>query len=106
MTKKDIQAIAAYIHTDAETFVKAYCQMSGGRPLLVQAENGYCIFWNEECTIHPVKPKMCKAWPFIESVLIDVGNWHIMAGSCYGIRTDIPDLVIQECVRKVLEKDL
>ncbi len=21
--------------------------------------------------IHPVKPRMCKAWPFIEAVLVD-----------------------------------
>ncbi len=103
VTEKDIQAIAAYIHADADHFAEKYCRMSGKRPVLAQAENGYCIFWdNKICTIHPVKPKMCKAWPFIESVLTDTANWRAMASACPGMRTDLPDDVIRECVKKEL----
>ena len=103
LTEKDIKAIAAYIHTDPDFFVEKYCQMSGKKPVLAQAENGYCIFWdNKICTIHPVKPKMCRAWPFIESVLTDTGNWRAMAASCPGMRTDLPDDVIRECVEREL----
>jgi len=76
--------------------------MSGERPILAQGDNGYCIFWDEACTIHPVKPRMCKAWPFIGSVLVDVNNWHIMAASCPGIRIDVPDSVVMECVKQEL----
>jgi hypothetical protein len=49
---------------------------------------------------------MCKEWPFIKSVLVDIDNWYIMAGLCPGMRTDIPDRVIKECVRKELTKNL
>ena len=105
VTDEDIKAIAAYINEDAETFVEKFCRMSGSRPLLATGKNGYCIFWkNKTCTIHPVKPKMCKAWPYIESVLKDVANWKIMAGSCPGIKTDVPDEIIIKRVRKELEK--
>jgi hypothetical protein len=45
---------------------------------------------------------MCKAWPFIESVLIDMNNWHIMAALCPGIRTDVPENKVRECVKKEL----
>jgi len=100
VTAEDIEAIAAYIKMDPERFVADYCDMSGGKPVLAQGENGYCIFWDEVCTIHPVKPRMCRAWPFIESVLTDINNWHIMAGVCPGIRTDVPDDVIRACVRE------
>ncbi len=105
VTQKDIQAIAAYIGTDPAHFVEKYCRMSGSRPVLAQGENGYCIFWKEKiCTIHPVKPRMCKAWPFIQSVLTDAGNWRAMAGSCPGMRTDVPDEMILACVRREMEK--
>jgi hypothetical protein len=48
---------------------------------------------------------MCKAWPFIESILVDVNNWQIMAASCPGIRIDVPDSVVMECVKKELLLD-
>ena len=106
VTEKEIKAIAEYLHIDSESFVETYCQLSGGKPVLAQGRNGYCVFWDGLCTIHPVKPRMCKEWPFIKSVLVDINNWHIMAALCPGIRTDLPDSVITECVRKELTKRL
>ena len=106
ITEMEIQKIADHIHTDRKTFVENYCQFSGGKTILAQAENMYCIFWDGMCTIHPVKPRMCKKWPFIESVLSDVNNWHIMASLCPGIRTDLPDGIIKEYVAKHILKGL
>ena len=102
VTPADIAAIAAYVHTDPDRFVKTYCVFSGSRPVLAQKEDGYCVFWNKLCTIHPVKPRMCKAWPYIESVLADVGNWEIMASACPGIKTGVSPKTIQQCVRRHL----
>jgi Fe-S-cluster containining protein len=104
VTHREIEAIAGYINADVDRFIDEKCQMSGDRPVLAQGNNGYCIFWDEACTIHPVKPRMCRAWPFIESVLIDVNNWQIMAASCPGIRIDVADRVVMECVNKELSK--
>jgi len=104
VTEGEIETIASYIHTDPQRFVADKCQMSGERPVLAQSGSGYCIFWDEECTIHPVKPRMCKSWPFIESVLVDINNWHIMAALCPGIRTDLPDSIVMECVKKELSQ--
>lgn len=104
VTARDIKAIADYIKTDPENFVDNYCNISGNELVLAQDENGYCIFWDDLCTIHPVKPHMCRQWPFIRSILIDVDNWDIMANQCPGIRTDIPDSVVLKCVKKKLLK--
>ncbi len=102
VTEKDIAAISEYLHTDPARFLKECCQMSGRKPVLAEGENGYCVFWQDKrCGIHPVKPKMCRAWPFIQSVLTDISNWRIMAASCPGIRTDVSDDDIRECVREV-----
>jgi Fe-S-cluster containining protein len=100
----DITAIAEYIGADPHTFMAEYCQRSGGKPILTQSPNGYCIFWDKLCTIHPVKPRMCREWPFIESVLVDAKNWHAMAGSCPGMRTDVVDDTITACVRGERDK--
>jgi uncharacterized protein len=100
---EDISVISKFLGMDEERFVRECCQMSGSRQVIAVGENGYCVFWDRLCTIHPVKPRMCRAWPFIASVLIDVGNWRIMAGSCPGMRTDVEDDVILDEVRRALE---
>jgi len=106
VTENEIEAIAGYLNADAENFVDNYCQVSGGKPVLAKGRDAYCIFWDALCTIHPVKPRMCRNWPFIKSILVDINNWHIMAALCSGIRTDLPDSVVKECVRKELTKNL
>lgn len=102
--QEDVIAIAAHLGQDPEHFVATCCQMSGGRPVLAQGDGGRCLFWDQLCTIHAVKPAMCRAWPFINSVLVDVQNWHSMATCCPGMRTDLADDVIRAQVRRKLEE--
>jgi Fe-S-cluster containining protein len=104
VSPEDIQAIATFVGADTDTFVERYCQLSGGKPLLAQGENGYCIFWRDKiCSIHPVKPRMCRAWPYLESVLTDIGNWEIMAKACPGIKTTISPHRIREIIAKKID---
>lgn len=105
VTESDIQAISSYIGVPADRFVEQYCTKSANKLLLRQGENGYCIFWDRVCTIHPVKPRMCRAWPYLRSILIDPSNWRIMANSCPGIRTGLPDEKIIRTVEEALEKE-
>ena len=100
INEEDITRIAEYIGTDPLKFKKEYCRHSGKKIVIRQSETGFCIFWDKICTIHPVKPRMCKNWPFIESLLIDITNWQIMASLCPGIRTDIPDHLVREIVKR------
>ena len=72
VTESDIQAIADYLHEDPKRFKSKYCQLSGSRYVLAQADNGYCIFWDKLCRIHPVKPRMCLKWPYLSAVLADI----------------------------------
>ena len=102
VTESDVRAIAKYINIDPEKFVDKYCSYSGKRPLLSQKADGYCIFFDKLCTIHPVKPHMCRQWPYLPSVLVDIQNWHTMAVGCPGIKTNLADDVIKLCVRRKL----
>ena len=104
VSQKDIANISEYLNIEPDRFVGDFCQLSGDKPLLAQRQNGYCIFWDKLCTIHPVKPKLCKEWPFIKSLLVDVNNWQIIASTCPGIRTDLPDQLIIDIVSTVLSE--
>ena len=105
VSRADMEAIAAFIHADPRTFAAHYCRRSGGKSVLAQRADGYCIFWDRVCTIHPVKPRMCRRWPFIESILVDPANWLAMAGSCPGMRTGIPLPAVRACVAAVLASE-
>jgi Fe-S-cluster containining protein len=105
VTQEDIEAISRYIGVDPRRFVRQYCHYSGRKPLLAQREDGYCIFWEKICLIHPVKPQMCRQWPFVESILADPSNWLIMSNSCPGINADVSVSVLKDIVRGQLAKD-
>ncbi len=102
----DVQAISRYLGLPEDRLVAHYTQKSGDRRVIVQGDNGYCIFWDKVCTIHPVKPKMCRQWPFIRSILVDVDNWRAMAASCPGMCLDATDQKIRQCVKKALKLNL
>jgi uncharacterized protein len=102
VTEADIQAIADFMNLSAETVRRRYSVPSGNKRLLVQGENGYCVFLDRNCTIHPVKPRMCRQWPFIAGVLKDVANWRAMASCCPGIRGDADPLRVLACVRAAM----
>lgn len=103
VSASDIRAIAAYLEIDPADFKDRYCRRSGSRYVIAQADNGYCIFWDRICRIHPVKPRMCRNWPFIDAVLKDAANWRIMGASCPGIHTNLPDTVIQRTVERFIK---
>lgn len=102
VTRMDIDNIAAYTCISLKIILEKYCERSGSRIVLGRKEDGYCIFWDGLCTIHPVKPRMCRAWPFIENVLRAPENWRVMAEACPGIRPDFPESAVVSCVREKL----
>jgi hypothetical protein len=106
VTEDDINSIAKFIGIPPHEFKSKYCSISNNKPLLTQKADGYCVFWDNICTIHPVKPKMCRVWPFIPSILVDPNNWNLMASVCPGMRTNYPDDVIANCVRKKILSDV
>ncbi len=103
VSAEHINEIAAFLETDPETVKNRYTVPAGSKRVLAQKPDGYCVFWDKHCTIHPVKPRMCRAWPFIESVLRAPENWHIMAGSCPGMKTNgISERFVTACVEREL----
>lgn len=98
----DIKAIAEYLGVQPDIVLKRYCVRSGSKPLICQGEDSRCIFWDQLCTIHPVKPRMCRMWPFIPSLLVDAANWQIMAASCPGINPKVDPKRLQAIVADCL----
>ncbi len=105
VTKEDIKNIAEYIHIDIEKFISDFCDTSGRKYVLTQGKDDKCIFFDskKQCTIHPVKPYMCKAWPFIQAIVKFPENWDAMAGSCPGMKKNIPHNILKKIVSDELK---
>ena len=103
VSEADIAAIACFLGIPAATFKTRYCLTSGGKALLAQRADGYCIFFEKNCSIHPVKPRMCRRWPFIPAVVTDAANWRAMSNSCPGIRPEVDQNVLQRYVQQRLD---
>ena len=105
ITSADLEAIAAYIGISPAVVAESYCTQSGSKLMLAQRADGYCIFWDGNCTIHPVKPAMCRQWSFIPSLLVDIANWRMMASVCPGMRSDLDDATLEACIRKKMGQE-
>jgi hypothetical protein len=97
----DIKKIAEYIGFNPENFKQTYCDTSGSKFVLTRGEDGYCIFFDpgKQCTIHPVKPYMCRAWPFLKTIIKNPENWDAMARACPGMKKNIPEKELKRIVR-------
>ena len=80
LTEEDINRMAAFVKMPRQVFLERCCQKAdGGMPVIALGEEGRCLFFKGNCSIHPVKPRMCRAWPFIDAVVKAPSNWEIMA---------------------------
>jgi Fe-S-cluster containining protein len=104
LNETDLVAIADYLDITTSELLERYCVQSGKRSVLAQGKDGYCIFFDGNCSIHSVKPQMCKNWPYIENVLADSVNWRIMADMCPGMKGDADLSRVVRCVRSHLDK--
>lgn len=105
VSRADIAAIAKFLGVSEDCFRDRYCALSGGKPLLAQRGDGYCIFFDQNCSIHPVKPRMCRRWPFIPGVLADIDNWRAMSDSCPGMRPDVDRTKLRQYIQHALDTE-
>lgn len=103
VTEADIAAIADYLNLTVAEVKQRYCVLSGGKPIVAQRPDGFCVFFGRNCTIHPVKPLMCRRWPFIPSLLVDITNWQVMAANCPGINPQVDAEALRHYVKAFLE---
>ncbi len=100
--EKDVAGIAGYLGTTPEAVKEKWCVPTGGKMVLAQDGDGYCVFWDKVCTIHEVKPRMCRRWPYIPVLLSVPENWRAMASMCPGINPEAPPEAVAEAVRRQL----
>lgn len=89
LTDTEIVILAKYLHIPVEEFRCQYVEPSALGPTLRTDDAGMCIFnHNGLCRVHPVKPRICREWPFLPAILADPEELELAKGACPGIAPD------------------
>lgn len=87
LSDKDLARLAHFLALPDEEVIEKYCELSNGKLKIKTGADGNCVFFSgaESCTIHEVKPDICRAWPFFRGNLEDPVSLAMARDFCPGI---------------------
>ena len=82
----EVEAMAALLALSVPEFCRRFVEASALGPRLTVAD-GVCVFLMAGglCRVHPVKPFICRQWPFLPAILMDPDELEHAKGACPGI---------------------
>ncbi|MDR2945176.1 MAG: YkgJ family cysteine cluster protein [Candidatus Adiutrix sp.] len=92
LTEAEAAEAADYLRLSLADLKRLY--LGGGEPpweARVDLE-GYCMFRHPGgagCIIHPVKPAICRLWPFLPGPLKDESAFNDAKAACPGLADDL-----------------
>lgn len=86
LTDQDAPAIADHLGLEPAEFEARHCTRDDGH-LILRIDSPACPFLTEEarCSIYPVRPQQCAAWPFWTDNLKEERWFGEVSGCCPGI---------------------
>jgi Fe-S-cluster containining protein len=84
---QEVEDMAGLLALPVEEFCRLYVEASAMGPRLTIADSGFCVFLMEGnlCRVHPVKPFICRQWPFLPILLVDPDELEHAKTACPGI---------------------
>jgi len=85
VTPREIEALADFLGLSREALCREYLVDSPLGPQ-VAAREGACVFLAAgRCRVHPVKPRICRQWPFLPALLADPEEFEAAKEACPGL---------------------
>ena len=90
ISEPEQKRIADFLSLSLDKFLDSYTEFRNGKRCIKTRGNDCCIFFHEGegCGIHPVKPDVCRAWPFFRGNLLDEMSFELAKDYCPGIKPD------------------
>lgn len=88
VTDDEIAALAKHLLMSERAFRSVYTRRVGDDDIsLKEKSNHDCIFYEHSsgCTVYPVRPRQCRAWPFWRAVVQSPASWAQEAAGCPGM---------------------
>jgi uncharacterized protein len=85
----EIDLIAQYLKITVEQLRHDFLEITSSGPAVKNKPGGGCVF-NEQgrCRIHPVKPRICRDWPFLPAILVHATEFEAAKEACPGLNPD------------------
>ena len=83
--ENEIDAISAFLELDRKTFVEYFLYPYSGEFSIREDYTGRCIFFENGCSIYPVRPLQCRTYPFWFTNLSSGQAWNDTSKTCKGI---------------------
>ncbi|MFW6236578.1 MAG: YkgJ family cysteine cluster protein [Desulfovibrionales bacterium] len=81
------ERIRTHLNVPMVQFLQECTIEKSGKTYLTTRPDGFCLFFGDQgCSIHAVKPDVCRAWPFFRGNLLDESSWEMAQDYCPGIR--------------------
>jgi Fe-S-cluster containining protein len=88
VTPEEAERLAAFLGLPPEELQRRYLINSPLGPQMA-TRNGACIFLeNTRCQVHPVKPRICREWPFLPALLQHPDEFQAAKEACPGFAPD------------------
>jgi Fe-S-cluster containining protein len=86
VTPQEVEDMAALLNLSVADFRRRFTENSPLGPRLI-AVDGVCVFLvdGKNCRVHPVKPFICRQWPFLPALLRYPDELEYAKGACPGI---------------------
>jgi Fe-S-cluster containining protein len=81
----DVLRIAEFLNIPSPVFIQDYLYPFRNSYSIKEDAEGRCLFFNEGCTIYPVRPLQCKTFPFWFENLRSEQRWQRICSECPGI---------------------
>lgn len=87
---RDLPRLADFFRVSEREFLNLHTETLGGKPMLRTGPDGACIFFQpgRGCTVHVVRPDVCRAWPYFRGNLVDAVSYAMAKEDCPGISPD------------------
>jgi len=83
--KQELVRIAEYLSLKVPLFIEKYLYSINEGYSIREHADGRCSFYENGCTIYPVRPNQCKTFPFWFENLRSAKKWKRMCKECPGI---------------------
>ena len=85
----EVKAMATLLGLSEAEFCRRFVEASALGPRLTVAD-GVCVFLmaGSLCRVHPVKPFICRQWPFLAALLVDPDELENAKTACPGINPE------------------
>ncbi len=98
----DVKQMCDYLQLPFEEVKEKYLRVTG-TVIQMKTVDGHCIFFKENCSVHPGRPWRCRQWPLHPSILSDQANFTAIASSCPGIKKEMGYKVFCQKLKELLK---